>query len=285
MVEASGMEPWLQTGKRLLLAVGLLWLSVFALLYLLQRHLLYVPPAGTTGPTEAGLTNVDVRQLVAPDGATIAVWSMAAPAGRPTVLYFHGNGGSLGLLAPKYQLLRDAGFGVYATTYRGYPGSTGRPSEAAIITDAVMAYDDLRSSGVPADRIVLYGESLGSGVAIQVAAQRPVAAIVLESPYSSIADVAAEAYWFVPARFALADHFDSVHHVAGVRAPILILHGTLDPVVPIRFAHRLHDAIPGRKKFVTYEGAGHIGLLRLGGLAQMTSFVDSALRERQAETK
>lgn len=271
------MADWLILAKRLAVIVAGCWLALFATLYLTQRFLLYVPPVGVVSPVDAGLAGVHEQLLPTADGAAaVAVWHAPAPQGRPTVLYFHGNGGSHGLLASKYQLLRQAGFGVYAMTYRGYPGSSGRPSEAANVADGILAYDTLRGLGVPADRIVLYGESLGTGVAIQVAGARPVAALVLESPYSSIADVAAAHYWYVPVRLALADPYDSVTHVQRVRAPILILHGAQDDVVPIAFARRLHAAVPGHKHMVEYPDAGHVGLLRQGGLAEMQAFVAGA---------
>ncbi len=250
-----------------------------------QRELLYYRPLETVTPEAVGLAEFKAAQLTAPDGARIATWSapppkMApgmAPVSAPTVLFFHGNGGSLGILAGKYKRLHEAGYGIFAMTYRGYPGSSGSPSETANVADALMAYDALVASGVPPSKIVLYGESLGSGIAIQVAALRTVGAVVLESPYASIADVAAAKYWYAPVNWLLIDRYDSIAHAPRVTAPVLILHGRQDDLIPVAHARRLFNALPGRRSFIEYPDGGHVGLLGLGGLAEMKAFIKAVI--------
>ncbi|MBX9924809.1 MAG: lysophospholipase [Hyphomicrobiaceae bacterium] len=268
------------TARVCLIAIAAGWLAIVASLTFFQRDLLYFRPSEVVTPEAAGLRGITASHLTAPDGARIATWSAPAPEDAPTVLFFHGNGGSHGILAGKYQRLRDVGYGLFAMTYRGYPGSSGQPNEAANFADALMAYDALVASGVPPSRIVLYGESLGSGIAIQVAAQRPVAAVVLESPYASIADVAAAEYWYVPVRWLLLDRYDSLAHAPRVTAPVLILHGRRDDLIPVAHARRLFDALPGRKSFIEYPDGGHVGLMRLGGLAEIQSFIRTVMGGR-----
>jgi pimeloyl-ACP methyl ester carboxylesterase len=270
---ATDKSFWIAAAQSVVLLAATTWLGLVAVLAFFQRDLLYMPPQQEITPAAAGLTGFTTRTLTAPDGTRVAVWSSPAPEGAPTLLFFHGNGGSHGVLAGKYKQLRDAGYGVFAPTYRGHPGSTGRPSEASNVADAVMTYDALVAGGTPPERIVLYGESLGSGIAIQLATRRPVGAIVLESPYSSITDIAAYQYWFVPVKLLLLDRYDSVAHASNVTAPVLILHGVQDDLIPIQLARRLYEAIPNLKRFVSYPSGGHVGLLGLGGLDEVHAFL------------
>ena len=259
--------------KLALITMACIWLGLFALIYLFQRRMIYLPSGGEVLPAAAGLPDLQVVKLAAPDGSSNVVWAGAAKPGQPTILYFHGNGGGLQDRAQQFRDLRGEGWGLFAMSYRGYSGSTGNPTEVDNVADAIRAYDALRAQGVAAPDIVLYGESLGSGVAVQVAAARPVAAVILESPYSSITDVAAEHYWFLPVRWGIKDPYDSITHVARVKAPILILAGATDTIVPAKFARRLADAIPGVKRYVEYPDGWHIDAFQYGGLAEVRGWV------------
>jgi uncharacterized protein len=270
-------EGWqLRLVKTALITIFCLWLALLTLLYLFQRKLIYVPFGGEVLPAAVGLADLKVERLTAPDGASIVVWSGEPKPGQPTILYFHGNGGGLQNRAAQFQALRSEGWGLYAMSYRSYSGSTGSPSEAANVADAIQAYDALRAKGIAATDIVVYGESLGSGVAVQVAAARPVAAVVLESPYSSIADIAVHRFWYFPVRWGLDDQYNSVEHMARVMAPVLILAGTLDTIVPAKFARRLFDAVPGEKRYVEYPAGWHINAFSFGGLSEVRAWITKA---------
>src|SRR5262249_43046729 len=151
--------------------------------YLGQRKLMYFPDRARTLPTEVGLAGVAERTIETPDGERVVAWYGRARPGQPTLLYFHGNGGSLAVRAPRIARFMDEGWGVYMMTYRGYGGSTGSPSEAANIADARLAYHDLVKEDVLPRSIVAYGESLGSGIAVRIAAELPVGAVILDAPY------------------------------------------------------------------------------------------------------
>jgi uncharacterized protein len=262
--------------KLTLITVACLWFALLTLLYLFQRKLIYVPFGGEVSPAAVGLADLKVERLTAPDGASIVIWSGEAKPGQPTILYFHGNGGGLQNRAAQFGAMRAQGWGLYAMSYRGYSGSTGSPSEAGNIADAIRAYDAMRATGIAAAGIVVYGESLGTGVAVQVAAVRPVAAVVLESPYTSLADVAADRFWYVPVRWGLEDPYNSIEHVARVTAPVLILAGALDTIVPAQFARRLYDALPGVKRYIEYPAGWHIDAFRHGGLAEVKAWIAKA---------
>ena len=142
-------------------------------------------------------------------------------------------------------------------SYRGYGGSSGTATEPGLITDGLTAYDWLRQRGVPANQIMLVGESLGSGVAVQLAARREVRAVALEAPFASAASVAAGVYWWLPVRLLMKDKFDSIDHIAKIRAPLLVIHGELDEITPLTEGQRLYAAASEPKEMLVIPGALH----------------------------
>jgi uncharacterized protein len=241
------------------------WLLVFAiagyaalmaLLYLAQRSLLYFPDTRRTHPASLGLPQAEEVTLESADGVHVIVWHVPPREGMPVVLYFQGNGGGLNLRAERFRKLTSDGTGLVALNYRGYGGSEGSPSEAGIILDAKAAYD-FAAERYGANRIVPWGESLGTGVAVALAAEKPVARLVLESPYTSVVGVAASIYWFVPVHWLVKDTFRSDERIAKVTAPVLVAHGARDTIVPIRFGERLYELIPGPKRFLRLPNADH----------------------------
>jgi len=230
---------------------------VLAGAYYLQRKLMYFPSRERVPPASAGLENVAEQVLETPDGARVIAWYGCAGPGQPTLLYFHGNGGSLVTRAERIGRYLANGVGVFMMTYRGYGGSTGSPSERNNVADAKLAYDTLVRSGVAAEDIVLYGESIGSGVAVQVAAEKPVAGIILDAPYTSVVEVAAAAYPLLPVRTFLTDRYDTMRYIGQVRAPLLVVHGEDDQVIPVEMGRAVAAAAPGPKRLVTFPRAGH----------------------------
>ena len=173
--------------------------------------------------------------------------------------------GALRYRVDRFRELTAQGEGLVALSYRGYAGSTGRPTEAGLIADARAAYD-FAVKRYGADRIVLWGESLGSGVALALAAERPVARIVLEAPFLSAVDVAAGVYPYLPVRWLMKDQFRSDLRVAKVTAPVLVLHGDRDDVVPIASGQQLYKLITSPKRFVRLAGGGHENLGSFGAV-------------------
>ncbi|MDO8354038.1 MAG: alpha/beta hydrolase, partial [Aestuariivirga sp.] len=167
-------------------------------MYAFQRKLQYHAENKGLTPEAVGISGASVESLTTADGEKIVLWYASARAGMPTILYFHGNAGEMGDRPLRFNYYHSRGFGVAYVSYRGYGGSTGSPSEAGLIADATAAYDWLITKGVEPSRIVLLGESLGSGVAVQLAAKREVGAVVLEAPYTSTVEVAAKIYWWLP---------------------------------------------------------------------------------------
>lgn len=264
----------LASGLRIavLLTVGL-YLAALVVLFIYQRSLLYHPYPVRTGPAEAGLEGANEVEIATPDGAKLIAWHLKAKAGQPTLLYFHGNGGSLAGRAARFALFGDQGWGVFAMSYRGYSGSTGYPTEAGNVADAMLAYDRLAAMTADASKIIAMGESLGTGVAVQVAARKPVVGIILDAPYSSMAAVAQYHYPFFPVSTLMRDRYDSAAHIAKVKAPILILHGARDEVIPVRFGQALADAAPEPKTLIIFPEGSHEDLIETGGVEVIAAWL------------
>ncbi|MBX9777229.1 MAG: lysophospholipase [Xanthobacteraceae bacterium] len=249
------------------------YLALVALMYVAQRGLMYFPETFRTAPADAGLPQADEVVLDTPDGARVIVWHIPPKGDRPVWLYFHGNGGALRYRVDRFRELTANGEGLVALSYRGYAGSTGRPTEAGLIDDARAAYD-FAVKRYGAERIVLWGESLGSGVSLALAAERPVARVVLEAPFLSAVDIAAGVYPYVPVRWLMKDQFRSDLRVAKVKVPVLVLHGDRDNVVPISSGEQLYKMITSPKRFVRIAGGGHENLGSYGAVAQARKFIE-----------
>jgi len=233
------------------------YLVVLVGLYAFQRHLLYQPDRTVVPPAELGLADAAVEHIKTADGEDIMVWWIppGAPE-KPTFLYLHGNGGNLSYRSDRFARLAADESGVMAVSWRGYAGSTGTPTEAGLMLDARAAYEVLRSRIEPS-RIVLVGESLGAGVAVKLAAEVPVAALILDSGYSSIVDVASDKFPWLPVRWLLWDGYRADLAAASVSVPVFQVHCLDDPVIPIAFGRRLNALFPRHAALIEIPGRCH----------------------------
>lgn len=248
-----------------------------ALMYAMQRSMMYFPERQRTPPAAAGLPAAREVVLDTADGEKVIAWHIEPAAGRMMVIYFHGNGGSLRYRTERFRALTADGNGLLAVSYRGYGGSTGSPSEQGLLADAAAAYA-FAAARVPPERIALWGESLGSGVAVALAAEQTVGRMVLEAPFSSAVDIGANVYWFLPVRLLMKDQFRSDLRIARVKAPLLIVHGTQDGVVPIRFGERLFALANEPKRMIRIDRGGHNDLDRYEAMAQARKFLAGPVR-------
>lgn len=260
--------------KLSLVSFGVLYAAALSGLYVFQRDLQYFPSRLDPAPKALGLTGVERIALPTPDGETVVLWVSPAAEGRPVILFLHGNAGSIADRADRFAFYQARGYGVAFLSWRGYGGSTGRPSETGLLADAKTAYDHLRGLGIASDRIVLVGESLGTGIAVRTAVRNPVAAVVLEAPYSAAVDIARAAYPWVPVGLMMKDQYRSRDHIAQDRAPLLILHGEADKVIPQAFGRRLFDAATDHKTFVSLGPVGHEALFSPDTWAKGADFID-----------
>ncbi len=261
--------------KWLLIVVAFGYAAGLAVLFFAQRAFLFpVPTAARTSPQQAGFPEAEEHVLDTADGEKVIVWHVPAKPGHPVVLYFHGNGDFLaGFFGRFHDLIAD-GTGVVALSYRGYAGSSGHPSEQGLLQDAAAVYAFTVARYSP-DRIVAWGFSLGTGVAVALAAVQPVGRLILEAPYTSTADVAASLFWFLPVRLVMRDQFRSDERIARVRMPLLIMHGGRDPTIPIRFGERLFARANQPKQFVLFPEGGHENLQNFGAIETARHFIDA----------
>lgn len=247
---------------RLGLVTGGIYLIILIAMFAFQRQLQYFPGHRAPKPQDVGLSAVKVIDLPTPDGETIRLWYAPAANGLPTVLYFHGNAGEIADRADRFAYYQSHGLGVAFLSYRGYGDSTGRISEEGLITDATAAYAWLIAQDIPSVRIMVVGESLGTGVAVQLAAKHPVGGVALEAPYTSTADVAAGIYPWLPVRWLMKDQYRSIDHIAQINAALLIQHGDADQVIPYAFGQQLFAAAAAPKTFETLPDQGHEALFQ-----------------------
>jgi len=257
------------------------YVGLAAMLYFTQRSMMYFPETIHTSPAEAGLPEAEEISLTAADGVRIVGWHVAPRDGQPVILYLHGNGGALRYRVERFHRLIKEGVGLVAIEYRGYGGSEGIPSEAGLFADAEAAYAFAASRYRP-DQLVLWGESLGTGVAVYLAAEKPVGRVILEAPFTSTAAVAAQRYWFMPVRLLMKDQFRSDERIANVSAPVLILHGLNDRTVPYAMGEQMFDLAKGNKHIVRFIDGGHEDLDQYGALHAVGRFLAGDLDQPPA---
>jgi fermentation-respiration switch protein FrsA (DUF1100 family) len=237
----------------------IVYAMVVGILWFMQDTMLYHRSAGAPMLNDpALLPKREIVCLTTTDGLNLRSWYFKpARADLPTVVFFHGNAGDIGNHLPFAKFLIEAGYGLLALEYRGYGGNPGTPREAGLIADGRAALAFLNAQGVPDSGIVLYGESLGTGIAVQLAAEHPVHAVILRSPYTSIAEVAAIQLPYIPARWLVRDRFDSLSVIGLSKAPLFIFHGANDTLIPLALGRELFEAAPEPKTWLTVEGVGH----------------------------
>jgi fermentation-respiration switch protein FrsA (DUF1100 family) len=227
---------------------------VCLLAYLVADRMIFLPPSATYRDSR------QILKLTTADGVELSAVHLPNPAAEFTILYSHGNAEDLGLIAPMLGRLHDWGFAVFAYDYRGYGTSRGTPSERGAYADIDAAYAYVTDTlGVPSRRIIVYGRSVGGGAAVDLAARKPVAGLVLESGFVSA--------FRVVTRWALLpiDKFRNLEKIARVACPVLVMHGVQDEIVPIAHGHRLFAAAPEPKRALWIEGAGHNDFMLVAG--------------------
>lgn len=268
-----------------MMKLGVALIAFYALVVLAawlgQRRLMYAPDPKRYSPASVGLPNFEERELVAPDGARIVTWRAKARDGQPTVLYFHGNAGGLYGRAGRAARYASAGYGLMLVSYRGYGGSTGSPSEANNVADARLAYDVLVSEGVRPEDVIVYGESLGSGVAVRLAGERKVGAVVLDAPYTSMVEMASLTYPYLPVRPLLSDRYETIRRIGEVTAPVLVLHGVKDELIPVAMGRAVHAAANEPKRIAIFADGHHTDLDEHGAVDEVRRWLDEIRAPRK----
>jgi uncharacterized protein len=258
----------------LLAIAAIAYVGFGAMIYAQQRTILFRPNPERVAPAAAGLPQAEEIELNRPGAPRLIAWRVPArDASQPVLLYLHGNGGNLARRAGRFLELTRNGAGLLALSWRGYGGSEGEPSEAGFRADAAAALARLKAEGIDPGRIVIFGESLGTGVAVMKAAELPVRGLILDSPYESIAAIAAERYWWLPVNLLIRDPFRADSHAPRVKAPALAAACSGDWLTPLDGARRLVDALGGPKRLIAFDRRCHIPIMAGAG-EEVLAFLD-----------
>ncbi|CCE95824.1 conserved hypothetical protein [Sinorhizobium fredii HH103] len=256
------------------LTAALAYISLVGLTYLSQRAILY-PGASTAPPPEHATwgENVYIRTR---DGETLhGLYSQGKP-GQPSVLFFLGNADRVSNYGFLARALAARGIGLLAISYRGYPGSTGTPSEDGLLTDGIAAFDWLSTRA--GDEIAVLGQSLGSGVAVNTAGERPAFAVILVSAFQSVLSLAQTHYPFFPVALLIKDPFRSDLRIAKLSQPKLFIHGRRDTIIPLSSGEALYHIAPEPKQMLVYDGSGHNDLWEVRMIDDVVRFLESPKR-------
>ena len=243
---------------------ALAWLALVALLVLQERRLIFFPArALAAAPADFGLAAEELAIRTA-DGVPLHGWWIEGPGDR-VLIWYHGNAGNISHRLHNARWFVDRlGVSVVLVDYRGYGRSGGTPDEAGVYADGLAVYDAVVARAVGPERIVLFGRSLGGAVALEVALRRPTGAIALESVFRSVRALAREHYPFVPG-FLVRTRMDNVSKVGRVGAPVLVLHGDRDSIVPLSHGQELFARAAGPARLHVIAGAGHNDTYLVGG--------------------
>ncbi len=255
--------------KQLLIVCGLVLIILWLLFYIFQRHLVYIPSSQLPNLNKHKINGLQTVSLHTSDGLKLLSWYKPALLNQPTLLFLHGNAGNI---EDRLFLAKDfflEGFGVLLLEYRGYGGNQGKPSELGFYTDARAGLNFLHKLGIKSDQIVLYGESLGTGVATQMATEDSFCALVLQSAYTSLPDLAHYHYpwiWMKP-----WDKFDSISKIGKIKTPLLSLHAKKDTIVPYALGLEVFQKAQSPKLMISFENMNHNDLWHAPKFAQQVN--------------
>ena len=266
----------------LILGAGLLYSVVVAFVFLTQRDFMYFPDQTRPDPSASVAPEMKVVSYKTFDGIELSSWYYPPKNETlPVIVHFHGNAGNIASRASRARLFIDKGYGVLLAEYRGYGGNPGTPDEPKLMFDGKAAIDFIKEQGISTSRVVAYGESLGSGIVVSLAMDAAFdgehfSAVVLEAPFSSAVDAGRAHYPFLPVGILMKDRFESTPRISAIRAPLLIVHGDKDDVIPIRLGKKLFSAALSPKQSEWISGAGHNNLYEFGAGDVVLEFIKKA---------
>lgn len=243
-----------------------IYVLLIAMMYFMQRNMMYIPSPAKPSLQQAGIAGLREITVNTPDGLSLYSWyKPASSPENPTIVWFHGNASNVYITAMRTRPYMENGYGLLAVEYRGYSGNPGSPTEQGLYADARAHIAWLMQNGVPENNIVVYGESIGTGPAVQMAVEFPaLRAVVLESPFTSTIDAAAFHYPFAPVKWLIKDRYENLSKIQNVKSPIVIVYGDLDGVIPHSMGAKLFKEAPEPKSLIVIPGGGHNNLDQFG---------------------
>jgi fermentation-respiration switch protein FrsA (DUF1100 family) len=251
--------------------------TLLLFLFFNQRGFIYYPGKELMTLAEAGVPEMQVITVL-PEGMTESIqgwYGRPSDPSKPVLLYFHGNGGGIDIRTGRIKPLLEQGYGVLLAEYRGYGGNPGKPTEKGLYADAEAYFKWLTTQElINEDRIVVYGESLGTGVATYLASKHwNIRGVILDAPFTALTDVAQASMWIVPMKFLMLDRYSSIKRIQSVNSPLLIMHGARDRVVPVRLGKKLFAAANEPKEFKLFPTGGHSDLYEFGAGEAVVEFL------------
>ena len=251
-----------------------IYIGLFLLLFIFQRSFIYYPSTGKISPIDYGLPELDSVELITEDGISLTSWYK--PPSNPsklTILYFHGNAGHIGHRALKVKPFLNYGYGLLLLSYRGYGPNNGKPTESNLYLDGKAAFNFLIEQNIPIQKLVFYGESLGTGVAVELAQNKAIAALVLEAPFTSLLEIAKHHFPFFPTTLILKDKYTSVSKVGNLKTHLLVLHGRKDRTIPLKFGQKLFNMAEVDKQLYEFPDAGHNNIYSYNAPSKIIRFL------------
>jgi len=253
----------------------LFYCAALAFLFTAQRSMMYFPG----GPREeiSRLTNTipEIINVQSTPDIAFEAWHWPAKPDAPTIVFFHGNGQAYQYWVNKLMIYHRQGYGVYFTDYRGYGGVNGKPTEQGLYEDARAHLNALFAKGIKSENLIYYGESLGTGVATQMATEFPPKAMIYESAYTATSEIAKGRYWMFPIDALMKDQYRNIDKIASLTMPKLFIHGEKDMVIPIRHGRALYEAAPQPKQWQTIDNSGHNNLYDHGAQLHISEFLST----------
>ena len=242
-----------------------IYLAIVCLAFFFQRSLLYFPTKDKIDISYYSQTGLKEVKFNTTDGLVLkSLFKKPISKDKQTLLIFHGNAGHVGHRVEKFKPFIDSGFGIFLLEYRGYGGNQGTPSEYGLYKDGLAALDFLSKQNITPLNTILYGESLGCGIATKLSTKHYFYATILEAPYTSISDVAQSHYWLLPAKWLVLDSYNILNIIHEIKSKLLIIHGEKDKIIDIKFSKKLFDHAPKPKEALYIPDAGHNNLYEFG---------------------
>ncbi len=264
---------------KILLSIIAIYVALAILLLLTQRSHTYFPSKDRPTTSAWHAQSMQEITLTTNDGLKLFAWYQPAQKGKPTLVYFHGNAGHIGHRVFLTKRYRQDGYGLLLVEYRGFGANPGKPTEKGLYQDAAAAMDFLEQRGIAPNCTILYGESIGTAVAIETAMKYPVAALILQSPFTSLADMASHHYFFFPTRWFLLESYDSKSKIKTLNIPVLITYADDDAVVPAKFSKALYEAANEPKQLLGVKGLGHNDFYLQSEYPKVIQFINEHVRE------
>lgn len=253
------------------------YLAIAIGMYSYQRKLMYLPNSPVSIPPHIALTGFDDIRFTTSDGETLQAWYLEAKKDQPTILFFHGNAGSIAERIERLAYYQTQGYGALFVSYRGYGKSTGKPTETGLVADALASYDWLTQKGLSAQNILVVGESLGAAVSVRLAMQRSIKALIIEAPFTSTIDVAKSTYWWLPIELLMKDRFETIKIIDQIKVPLLIVHGDMDEVTNVEQGRKLYEKAGHPKTLKIIEGVNHNDLFVESVWQLETDFIEAVM--------